>query len=653
MQEKSVLWRAALDYVAKGHALIPLHQNSKTPMFPKWNVAKLDTAEKVDALYKEYPETNIAICPEDQGLCVVDADLYHEGVPERLAALNLPDTYTVSSPRGGKHFYFVGSLRATVGDHKHGEDYALGPGIDTRGRGSYVLVPPSVVEGKPYVLEHDRPAVACPVEIEARTAPRHQQVSTANVERDLPGNVQRARTRLADLVRGGVVARLGHRGDDTTYDVACELVRDLGLSQELALKLMLEDWYPHCEPNDQPEFVASKIASAVAYGQNAPGAYAMAPASETFDAVNLARFETRVPATIPAPQQFKMLGTKEQNALPVPGWLLKEVLPEKRIVLMSAQKGHFKTFLALEMALGVAAHKETFGHVPEEEGIVVYSAHESLEEIARMHRPAWFTVHGIPFEEEVGFFLTEGVRLGDELSDESRPFTSALEALVEREGKPMKLLVLDTLSACLLGFDENDPNSARGFVKWCREIIARFGCTILIVAHKGKDGDRGTRGSSGWEYDVDSVLDVTRDGDSHMVRLKVRHHRGAPERAAPFCFEGHPIGNSLVFSLLTKEQREIMHSNDPYSKQNVIHKLIGLNALNDDNSAPTRVLAMKIWPQEKGQSDIRYEAIIKDAELKLRQLSRTSLQLFAFGRGNHLRWALPEGYEVDADGLDD
>ena len=85
----------------------------------------------------------------------------------------------------------------------------------------------------------------------------------------------------------GRLAIEGRRGHDTTYEVACELVRDLGLSVEVATEVMLTEWYPHCTPNDQPQFVRDRVASAARNGQNEVGAYATAPAAEVFVGANL------------------------------------------------------------------------------------------------------------------------------------------------------------------------------------------------------------------------------------------------------------------------------------------------------------------------------------------------------------------------------
>jgi len=66
----------------------------------------------------------------------------------------VPPTLTVITPSGGMHLYFAGSGPTTA--------KKLGPGIDTRGRGGYVLVPPSVVNGKPYVWVRPRALPAPP-----------------------------------------------------------------------------------------------------------------------------------------------------------------------------------------------------------------------------------------------------------------------------------------------------------------------------------------------------------------------------------------------------------------------------------------------------------------------------------------------------------
>jgi hypothetical protein len=86
---------------------------------------------------------NLAIVPEDGGWCVVDLDPKNDGINSwNSLPDDKPPTYTVTTPSGGHHLYYKGSLPGKAG--------TLGKGIDTRGRGSYVLVPPSIVNGNAY-----------------------------------------------------------------------------------------------------------------------------------------------------------------------------------------------------------------------------------------------------------------------------------------------------------------------------------------------------------------------------------------------------------------------------------------------------------------------------------------------------------------------
>jgi hypothetical protein len=65
------------------------------------------------------------------------------GLQQTLGAL--PETLTASTWSGGEHRYF--RMPAIV---LHNSAKKLGPGIDTRAEGGYVLVPPSLIDGRAY-----------------------------------------------------------------------------------------------------------------------------------------------------------------------------------------------------------------------------------------------------------------------------------------------------------------------------------------------------------------------------------------------------------------------------------------------------------------------------------------------------------------------
>ena len=143
-----------------GVPVFPCVPDTKRPLVDgAYQVASTNLSQ-VDAWWAEYPDANVAIYPDGAGWCVVDLDPGGEAAWVALLAEHgdHTPTYMVSTPREGTHLYFAGSLPSTVGRVRSG----LAPHVDTRGVGGYVLVPPSVVGGKPYRVLHDRDIVQCP-----------------------------------------------------------------------------------------------------------------------------------------------------------------------------------------------------------------------------------------------------------------------------------------------------------------------------------------------------------------------------------------------------------------------------------------------------------------------------------------------------------
>src|SRR5262249_40618207 len=107
------IWAAARVQVLKG-PVIPCRPRTKIPMVKGWSKnleagpGQLRTVEQVDAFWSENPTANLAIMPHEYGWGVVECDTYKEGC--EAEKLNLPDTGTIRSPRGGLHKYYVGVL---------------------------------------------------------------------------------------------------------------------------------------------------------------------------------------------------------------------------------------------------------------------------------------------------------------------------------------------------------------------------------------------------------------------------------------------------------------------------------------------------------------------------------------------------------------
>ncbi|HVT77852.1 MAG TPA: bifunctional DNA primase/polymerase [Acidimicrobiales bacterium] len=117
------------------------------------NAATVDPAQ-VDAWWSRWPIANVGIrTGADSGLVVVDVDPDHDGERslERLAAEHgeLPEGRVVRTGSGGRHLYF----RHPGGLVRNDAGRKLGPGLDIRGDGGYVIAPPSLhTSGGKYIV---------------------------------------------------------------------------------------------------------------------------------------------------------------------------------------------------------------------------------------------------------------------------------------------------------------------------------------------------------------------------------------------------------------------------------------------------------------------------------------------------------------------
>ena len=224
------LLRAALAAAGRGWPVFPLIPGGKRPAINGWpHHASVDT--DVLAVWWRATPYNVGIACGPAGLLVVDLDGPHgRGRFLDLAAGAGPaPTLTVATPSGGEHRYYTvepgAPAPSTVG--------RLGPQIDTRGVGGYVVGPGSVRAAldrrRYYRLVDGRPPAAAPdwiLQLLLPPTPRPQKAhrprrhrygaaavagECAQVHRAQPGTrntvLFQAAVRLGTLVGAGVLGR--------------------------------------------------------------------------------------------------------------------------------------------------------------------------------------------------------------------------------------------------------------------------------------------------------------------------------------------------------------------------------------------------------------------------------------------------------------
>ena len=160
MSSQDVLREWALYCAAMGWRIFPLVPATKRPAIRAWENRSTTNHDRITRCW-DSGAFNIGLATGPSRLLVVDCDTVKQSGEvdgaEALAALaaergvELPATYTVTTPSGGRHLYFTlppgVRLRNTAGH--------LAPRIDTRSGGGYVVAPGSTLPEGGYELEDD------------------------------------------------------------------------------------------------------------------------------------------------------------------------------------------------------------------------------------------------------------------------------------------------------------------------------------------------------------------------------------------------------------------------------------------------------------------------------------------------------------------
>lgn len=554
---KSTFHTAALEYAARGWHVLPCWPGTKRPATSRgWRDASDDPA-RIDAWWAENPDYNVAIATGPSHLLVVDRDTDCDDVWRSFVAscdgleAALESTYTVRTPSGGRHYYFTGAGRSTVS--------RLARGVDTRGEGGYIVAPPSVAYIEGQAVAYTAIDASCPVLcapealVRALALPEKRTSSPPErVEWDHPENISRASAIVRTWVETGAVAIEGEGGDETTYRAACRLL-ELGLTPETVADILAEQWNPHCIPPWGEDELRAKVENAWRYGQETRGGkYSPPVADEMAHVLDMDAASADDLADIP--EEYRYLSPKPlpeaREGIQAPGWLLDEYLPETGVAVLFGPAGTFKTFLALDLALGLATGHgpNWFGAEKRDPMPVVYMIGESPHAFLTSRVDAWFAKHPeVPFD-LAGNLLTLGDVPPLELADHWVMFTKLIKRRLRMIGaRRPALLVVDTLSRAMVGWNINDARDAARAERRFRSISRELGCLVLVVHHVGKDENRGMVGSYIFLANTDTVIEAQRDpGAEKAVVLHVRKQKEA-DTGLPRRFVASSYGPSVAF----------------------------------------------------------------------------------------------------------
>ncbi|THA55745.1 bifunctional DNA primase/polymerase [Streptomyces sp. A1136] len=206
----SDLLTTALSIAARGWPVFPLRTGSKVPALhgetrcPRTGACtdghtkpEQRATTDLDRIRTAWATTayNVGLATGPAGLVVIDLDPPKQSDPpgtqsgaQILEALcqatgeQVPPTFTVTTPSGGRHLYFTAPAGVTM---RSTQDI-LGRHIDTRAWGGYVVAPGSVTPAGAYRVTDDRPVAPLPNWLQAKLAAPPRIIARPLVARSAP-----------------------------------------------------------------------------------------------------------------------------------------------------------------------------------------------------------------------------------------------------------------------------------------------------------------------------------------------------------------------------------------------------------------------------------------------------------------------------------
>ena len=627
----------ALAYAEAGFFVFPCGVDKKTPATSNGVDDATRDPELIRAMWHN-KDFNIAICPGMSGHCVVDIDppdgfdTLHALLKEHKGDQTWVDTFQTQSPRGGIHYWFKGTARSTTG--KSG----LGLNIDTRSIKGYVLAPPSwVIDPKKgidggYETVNDKDIQDLPAFVAEMTQAKVKEPLKSKGEKsDQDWNIAAAIARIKSY---HPTKKQGADGD--AYKCFCR-VREQGISGGLALELVIK--YLDVPWEDTTEKWLTGLRDHVyEYGQNDEGAKADEDPNITFGggadaeviekpAINLSKYN------LDGKPRFYAYTLEEAESFPDPEWIIPNLLPAKDCVLIFGPPKSFKSFLTLDMCLGLGAGVKTFEYTPEKPCNVLYIAGEGPSSIAKKHVPAWCKHRGIE-KKSINFHI---IRRMVQIAQEG----AVEEFILQVQGQNLNpdIVIIDTMARATRGIEENSPKEMGHVVQAVDTMKNSLGATIISIHHTGKDVDRGSRGTNVLEADFATTIVIERHERTLAVKATVKHQRDAPEREEPYYFMGEIVGNSVVFNESSYADYSAITKVESKTDKKFVHAALeALGAKGRENAVPTMMLAMQIDPGLEAGSKLLQEF---ERGLKKAAAPQGRLEAYSEGRGQKMLWFIP------------
>lgn len=248
------------------------------------------------------------------------------------------------------------------------------------------------------------------------------------------------------------------------------------------------------------------------------------------------------------------------NNMTAPDWVLWDFIERNSMACLFAPPGHGKTFVALDIAASVATGSRWCGHETTQT-TVCYVIGEGKRGFERRAR-GWEIKNRIRFDDYNMMITNGGYDFFSPLN--TGEFIQHCEARLSERNITTGpgLVVIDTVSRCFSGGDENSTRDMTAFIRNLDSIRERWKCAVLLVHHCGHGSRDRARGSSALLGAVDCEFKTEkRDGVIQFSATKTRDGND-PD---PICFELRPVelgindqrGNPVTSAVLERTDKPL------------------------------------------------------------------------------------------------
>lgn len=506
----TALPEAAVSYRQMGLSVIPVGRD-KVPLV-EWAEyqRELPHPDEVAVWWDQWPGANIGVVTGSVSrLVVLDAD-----GPKGLAslkALGTPGTTWLSRtgrPEGGwQQFFQHPGVRVP-------NRAGLRPGLDVRGDGGYVIVPPSVhASGRRYEW------LTAPGELPLEPFPE-----------PILGLLLTPPPNGHPPTEEGAIPQ-GQRNDHL-YRIA-RAIHARGITPAALLAALLEENLTRCAP----PLSEAEVREIAEHANRQPDR-----ADFTASRTTMVKTTSQTPtATASEPILVRLADVAPESV----SWLWPGCLARGKLTLLVGDPGLGKSLVTLDAAARVSTGREwpDAGHAPLGD-VVLLTAEDGLADTVR---PRLDALDG----DAARVHVLRAVRQGEtERGFGLAADLPALESSVTRTAAG--LVVIDPLSAYLGKTDSYKDAEVRGLLAPLATLAERHSIAVLVVMHLTKDSQRPAihrpGGSIGFVGAARVVLAVGRDSEDEERRLlvPVKSNLTAPPPALAYRVVGDPAGRARV-----------------------------------------------------------------------------------------------------------